>query len=291
MSDIDECELRKSLEHCTRKERCDAAAEAGDAGGDVHPLVLGTLARSVWGDESRAVRRTAAESLYRLGDAGFDMLIRMLIEDSIKMRLVARYPGELAYAYHSYFNELIERDEKTRESIIEALGNFKDKRAVRAMIDVLEKEAAVGKEKTPEERSSSYNNLHWSYVSEHLGRIADADIDTLLDALENGCDAARMCVADALGGVGEKHRASVIEHHYYIHTERENVDERVVPALIEALKLGDEISSTSQMISCKRSRKTPHHPHVPKSNWLGSARRACVGIGKGYNTPSFRNMH
>lgn len=249
MADIDEYELRKSLEHGTRKERHDAAVAAGGSGKDVHPLVLGALARAVWEDESRAVRRAAAESLYRLGDAGFDMLIRMLIDDSIKMRLVARYPGELAYAYHSYFNELIERDEKTRESIIEALGNFKDKRAVRAMIDVLEKEAAVGKEKTPEERSSSYNNLHWSYVSEHLGRIADADIDTLLDALENGCDAARMCVADALGGVGEKHRASVIEHHYYIHTERENVDERVVPALIEALKLGDEISSISQMIS------------------------------------------
>ncbi len=212
MADIDEYELRKSLEHGTRKERCDAAVAAGNAGGDVHPLVLGALARAVWGDESRAVRRAAAESMYQLGDAGFEMLRRMLIDDSIKMRLVIRYPNEPVYAYHSYFNELKKRDERTRESIIEALGRFKDKHAVRAMIYVLEKEAAVGEEKTPGEWSSLYN-LHWSYVSEHLGKIADADIDTLLDALENGRYVVRMCVADALGGVGEKHRASVIEHH------------------------------------------------------------------------------
>ena len=245
MTDINEYELRKSLEHGTRKERCDAAVAAGDSK-EYHPMILSELARAVWQDESRAVRRSAAESLYRLGDAGFEVLRWMLIDDSIKMRLMTE--SFIMHTHYSCFYELEEYDERARESIIEALGNFKDKRAVRAMIDVLEKEHAISKEKTQEEWNSG-KNLHWSYVSEHLGRIADADIDTLLDALENGCDVVRMCVADALGGVGEKHRVSVIEHHYYIHTERENVDERVVPALIEALKLGNDINSTSQIIS------------------------------------------
>ncbi len=71
MTNINEYELRKSLEHGTRKERCDAAAAPGDADED-HPLILCALARAVWDNESRAVRRTAAESLYRLGNVGFD---------------------------------------------------------------------------------------------------------------------------------------------------------------------------------------------------------------------------
>ena len=246
-ADIDEYELRKSLEHGTRKERCDAAVAAGGAGKDMHPRVLGALAKSVWGDESRAVRRAAAESMYRLGDAGFEMLIRMLIDDSIKMRLMAESFSRMGDAYYDHFYELEECDERTRKSIIEALGNFKDKRAIRAMIDVLEKEDAVGKEKTFKEWNSAYN-IHWSYVSEHLGRIADVDIGTLLDALKNGCDVVRMCVADALGGVrtGDEKR---IMARWYLHgiktTRRENVDERVVSALIEMVKVGRETDEES----------------------------------------------
>ncbi|MEA3325005.1 MAG: hypothetical protein U9Q37_07700 [Euryarchaeota archaeon] len=106
MADIDEYELRKSLEHGTRKERCDAAVAAEGAGKNVQPLVLGALAKSVWGDKSRAVRRAAAESMYRLGDAGFDMLIRILIDDRMKMRLMAESFSRMGAAYYYHFHEL-----------------------------------------------------------------------------------------------------------------------------------------------------------------------------------------
>lgn len=232
MVDIDYYELRKSLEHGTRKERCDAAIALGDADKD-YTMTLGTLARVVWQDESRAVRRSAAESLYGLGDAGFEMLRQMLIEDSVKMRLMTESFSRLGDAYYCHFQELGERDKRARKSIIEALGNFKDKRAVRAMIDVIEKEDAVGRGKTYMEWNSQ-SNLHWSYVSEHLGRIADADIDALLDALKNGCKVTRMCIVDALGAI-------------------ENVDERVVSALSEVSKVGVEDDEWSNRISYNAS--------------------------------------
>ncbi|MEA3325004.1 MAG: HEAT repeat domain-containing protein [Euryarchaeota archaeon] len=115
------------------------------------------------------------------------------------------------------------------------------------MVDVLEKEDAVGKEKTFEEWDSVYN-LHWSYVSEHLGRIADVDIDTLLDALKKGCDVVRICVADALGRVGTGDEKRIMAR-WYLHgietTRRENVDERVVPALIEMLEVEEETDERS----------------------------------------------
>ncbi|NIA10870.1 MAG: hypothetical protein GWP10_14375 [Nitrospiraceae bacterium] len=241
MTHLDDYELRESLEHGTRKERYDIAVALGDAGkGD--PMTLGALARAVWQDESRAVRRAAAESLYRLGDAGFEMLRRMLIEDSVKMRLMIESFSRLGDAYYYHFQELEERDKRAHKSIIEALGNFKDKRAVRAMIDVLEKEDAVGRGKTYKEWNYQ-SNLHWSYVSEHLGRIADTDIDTLLDALENGCKVTRMCVADALGAI-------------------ENADEHVVSALIEALKF-DKKNDLLSTVSAKSLGKLGDRRAVP----------------------------
>jgi len=247
--------LIKSLEHGTRKECCDAAVALGDAGED-YPRTLGTLARAVWQDESRAVRRSAAESLYRCGDVGFDMLRRMLIDDSVKMRLMIESFSGLGDAYYYHFQELEERDERARKSIVEALGNFKDKRAVRAMIDVLENENAVGKEKTREEWSSGYN-LHWSYVSEHLGRIADADIDTLLDALKNGCKVTRMCVADALGAI-------------------ENVDESVISVLIETLKLGEKNDIIARN-AAKSLGKLGDKRAVPAL--IGCVEQECASVG------------
>ena len=231
----------------TRKTRCDAATILGEMGRDMNgdlSMVFDVLTKVVWRDDSRAVRNAAAISLCKLGDNGFNILLKMSIDDSIKIRLMAESLSKLGEMYYPVFNEIKEQDRWVRKSIVEAFGNFKEKAAVTALIELLESEAAVSRHK-PHEDWDSWYNLHWAYVSEHLGGIADANIDVLLDALKNGCRITRVCVADALGEVGEKHvetkYAENLRETRTIH--RENVDERVVPALIEAL--GDPYYLTS----------------------------------------------
>ncbi|HIE31118.1 MAG TPA: HEAT repeat domain-containing protein [Methanosarcinales archaeon] len=223
----------------TRKTRCDAATTLGDMCRDVNSdlsMVFDALTKVIWRDDSRAVRNAAAISLCKLGDNGFNMLLKMSIDDSIKIRLMAESLSKLGDMYYPVFNEIKEQDRLVRKSIVEAFGNFKEEAVVTALIELLESEAAISRHK-PREEWDSWYNLHWAYVSEHLGKVADANIDALLDVLKSGCRVTRVCVADALGEVGEKRfETRYTENLREIRTvHRENVDRRVVPALMEAL--------------------------------------------------------
>ena len=223
----------------TRKTRCEAAVTLGNMSRDMNgdlSMVFDVLTKVVWRDDSRAVRNAAAISLCKLGDDGFNILLKMSIDDSIKIRLMAESLSKLGDTYYPVFNEMKEQDRWVRKSIVEAFGNFNEAAAVTALIELLESEAAVSRHKPCEDWDSWYN-LHWAYVSEHLGRIANANIDELLKALKKGCRITRVCVADALGEVGEKHvETKYTENLRETRTvHRENIDKRAVSALIEAL--------------------------------------------------------